>query len=208
MKNLEKKLYLSLLSGLFCVFTCGTAVGQIELQFSDGVTTGTTFNVDVGTTQSISVTAVETIPGSALSTGGLTGYGFAVSGNATSGAAATLNSFTGNPTFSFLPSTTVTASSADVQRSTFTPVVETSVFLGDFEVSVTDAGSTDFTFSDRSGQSEFASGGADLDAIVFQESGSLSFTINAISSIPEPSSGLLIGFSMLATMVRRRRNRS
>ena len=78
MKNLEKKLYLSLLSGLFCVVTCGTAFGQIELQFSDGVTTGTTFNVDVGTTQTISVTAVETTPGSALSIDGLTGYGLSL----------------------------------------------------------------------------------------------------------------------------------
>ena len=207
MKNLEKKLYLSLLSGLFCVVTCGTAFGQIELQFSDGTTTGNIFDVDVGTTQTISVIAVETTPGSALSTGGLNGYGFAVSANATSGTAATLNSYTDATAFSFEPITDVTPGSADVRRTNFdSPVTGTSVTLGEFDVSVSAAGSTDFSFTDRSLGSEFASGFTNLDPIIF--GGSVGFTINAGTAIPEPSGGLLIGFSMLATMIRRKRNRS
>ena len=58
-----------ILSGLYCVLAFeNTAVGQVDIVFSDGTTTGTTFNVDVGTTQTISVIAAETETGTALST--------------------------------------------------------------------------------------------------------------------------------------------
>ena len=81
--------------------------------------------------------------------------------------------------------------------------------LGDVDISVTAPGTTVFTLSDFSNLLEFGtSGGEGLDPVIFQGNRTFSFTINAGTAIPEPSSGLLIGFSMLATMVRRRRNRS
>ena len=212
MNNLATKLFLPFLSGLFCVFPFDTAVGQIDITFSDGSTTGTSFNVDVGTSQTISVFASETLPGTALTTDGLLGFGFEANASATSGTAASINGFAPNSAF-VVPSVSVTPSSVDAQAATlFGSVSGTSVFLGDLDLSVTAPGSTVFTFEDRDPDPDRQDFGSStqpaLDSTVFQGGRSFSFTINAISSIPEPSSGLLIGFSMLATMVRRRRNRS
>jgi len=209
MKNFEKKLYVSLLSGLFSVLVFDTAVAQVQLQFSDGTTTGptgTTFNFDVGTTQTISVVAVDTMGTDNLATTGLTTFGFAVDATATPDAASTLVDFTHAAPFS--PVTNVTTpSSADVAGFALFPAAGASQSLGDFEVSVTEPGTTVFTFSDLTGTTDFGSGLIDLDPIIFGES--VSFTINGIAAtVPEPSGSALIGLSMLATMIRRKRNRS
>ena len=201
-----------ILSGLYCVLAFeNTAVGQVDIVFSDGTTTGTTFNVDVGTTQTISVIAAETETGTALSTDGLNGFGFLLDASATSGTASEITSFTANPAFSggFGTEDDVTATSLGQRRLIFANVPGTSVPLGDVDISVTAPGTTVFTLSDFSNLLEFGtSGGEGLDPVIFQGNRTFSFTINAGTAIPEPSGGLLIGFSMLATMIRRKRNRS
>ena len=205
MKNFERKIYLSLLAGLFSVLVFETAVGQVELQFSDGTTTGTTFNVDVGTTQTISVIAVDTT-GTTLADTGLTTFGFSLNAAANSGTASTLVDFTNDSRFADTGSV-VTPSSASVAGLALLGVVpQASQTLGEFEISVAAPGSTTFTLSDRTGDTDFGSGATDLDGAIFAQI--VGFTINAGTAIPEPSGGLLIGFSMLATMIRRRRNRS
>ena len=80
--------------------------------------------------------------------------------------------------------------------------------LGDLNIDVTDAGPTTFTFEDRGVGSDFSNTDGDLDAVIFEGGRTISFTINGISTIPEPSGGVLIGLSMLASTMRRKRNRS
>ena len=200
------------LSGLYCVLAFdNTAVGQVDIVFSDGTTTGTTFNVDVGTTQTISVIAAETETGTALSTVGIAGFGFLLDASATSGAASEITAFTANPalTGTFGTVDEVEPDSLEQRRLIFSNEAGTSVPLGDVDISVTAPGTTVFTLSDFSNLLEFGtSGGEGLDPVIFQGNRTFSFTINAGTAIPEPSSGLLIGFSMLATMIRRKRNRS
>ena len=205
MKNFERKIYLSLLAGLFSLLVFETAVGQVELQFSDGTTTDTTFNVDVGTTQTISVIAVDTT-GTTLADNGLTTFGFSLNATANSGTASTLVDFTNDSRFAPAVSV-IEPSSASVSGLAFPSVVQqASQTLGEFEISVAAPGSTTFTLSDRTGNTDFGSGATDLDGAIFAQI--VGFTINAGTAIPEPSGGLLIGFSMLATMIRRKRNRS
>ena len=205
MKNFERKIYLSLLAGLFSVLVFETAVGQVELQFSDGTTTDTTFNVDVGTTQTISVIAVDTT-GTTLADNGLTTFGFSLNAAANSGTASTLVDFTNDSRFAPAGSVVTPSSASVAGLALLGAVPQASQTLGEFEISVAAPGSTTFTLSDRTGNTDFGSGATDLDGAIFAQI--VGFTINAGTAIPEPSGGLLIGFSMLATMIRRRRNRS
>ena len=205
MKNFERKIYLSLLAGLFSVLVFETAVGQVELQFSDGTTTDTTFNVDVGTTQTISVIAVDTT-GTNLADTGLTTFGFSLNAAANSGTASTLVDFTNDSRFAPAGSVVTPSSASVAGLALLGAVPQASQTLGEFEISVAAPGSTTFTLSDRTGNTDFGSGATDLDGAIFAQI--VGFTINAGTAIPEPSGGLLIGFSMLATMIRRRRNRS
>ena len=205
MKNFERKIYLSLLAGLFSVLVFETAVGQVELQFSDGTTTDTTFNVDVGTTQTISVIAVDTT-GTTLADNGLTTFGFSLNAAANSGTASTLVDFTNDSRFAPAGSVVTPSSASVAGLALLGAVPQASQTLGEFEISVAAPGSTTFTLSDRTGNTDFGSGATDLDGAIFAQI--VGFTINAGTAIPEPSGGLLIGFSMLATMIRRKRNRS
>ncbi len=203
-----------ILSGLVCVLTFDNpAVGQVDIVFSadGGNSFGDDFNVDVGTTQTISVVAIETESDTALSTEGLNGFGISLNGSATSGAASEITSFTANPAFSpsFGSEDEVTTSSLDQRRLIFSNVAGTSVRLGDVDISAIAPGTTEFTLSDFSSLNDFGTlGGNALDSIIFQDGRTFSFTINAGTAIPEPSAGLLIGVSMLSSMMRRKRNRS
>ena len=93
---------------------------------------------------------------------------------------------------------------------------ETRVRLGSFDYLITAAGDTLFTVADAVTDPLALPGWnagslASLDGFIFgfSETETFQFTISGeTASVPEPSSGLLIGFSMLATMIRRRRNRS
>ena len=81
---------------VFCL-PCNCSFGQLELEFSGGGLTGTTFNVPVGSSQTISVTVTEPAPNTTtLSQDGLTAFGFTLTGVGTS---ADTTSFQGNSAF-------------------------------------------------------------------------------------------------------------
>lgn len=191
---------------LFCL-PYESSFAQIDLEFSDGVSTNTTFNVPVGSSATISVTATEGPATTTLSTVGLSSQGFGLS---TSGTSADTTSFQPSSAFSFTFTNTVGAgsNSEEVSAQSFSPPTGTSVLLGDLNIDVTGAGPTTFTFEDRGVGSDFSNTDGDLDAVIFEGGRTISFTINGISAIPEPSGGVLIGLSILASIMRRKRNRS
>ncbi|MDA8563257.1 PEP-CTERM sorting domain-containing protein [Mariniblastus sp.] len=205
MSNLNVKL---LLSGFLIALAVDTAIGQVDIVFSDGTTIGSTFNVNVGDTQTISVIAAETQAGTDLSTIGINGFGFLLDADPTSGTASVITGFTANPDLDGALGRIdiVAEDSVQERRTNFVNVPGTSVLLGDLDISVTEPGTTLFTLADFSAAGEFGtSGGDSLDADIFQGGRTFSFVVNGVSAIPEPSGSVLIGLSMLASMIRRKR---
>ena len=201
------------LAVLFCL-GYSTSYGQLVLEFSDGTSTGPTFNVPVGSSQTISVVVTETAGDTTLSTDGLNSFGFAINSTGTS---ADTTIFTENSDFSLVPINTVSlgasselfVGSRPAAFPALPPVFGSSVSLGSLDIDVAAAGPTTFTLS-APAVDGFSNLDEILDPLVFGGGGErgFSFVINGISSIPEPSGGLLIAFSTLATMMRRKRNRS
>lgn len=92
--------------------------------------------------------------------------------------------------------------------STFgTPPQGASIGLGQFSVSVSDIGVTEFSFGDYSTFSDFvtANSATDLDPVIFAGGRTFDFSISAV---PEPTTALMFGSAALAMLAPRRRKRN
>ena len=181
---------------------------DILIQFSDGLSTGTQFNVAENSTTTITVSVVETGLNTELSLDGLVGFGLTGTYGATSGVSGTVIANAVDPAFDTATDEDFTASALDLAGIDIDFAGDgfpmgSSIVLGQFDVLVNGAGVTEFVFDDYSALSDFATPSAvDLDPTIFANARTFGFTI---ATIPEPGSAIAIAGIGLVGLVRRKR---
>ena len=209
--NRKLLLAIVLIVSTLCFHSAASTQADIVIEFSDGSTTGTTFDIDVGSTKIISIFLTESDTNTELSADGLIGYGLRADYGATSDASSLITDYNHNPDFNFDFARTFDASSLDVAASAIgvPAVTGTSVLLGEMSVQVSATGTTAFSFNDRTDVlSDFATeSGVDLDPIIFTGGRAFGLTIVGVTAVPEPSScAILLGITLGGLLHRRRRN--
>ncbi len=180
---------------------------DLVIEFSDGSSTGNSFTASVGSVVTIDIFVTETGANTELSTDGLVGFGLEASYGATSGVSALVTSNAVDSGFPFVTDDTFDNSNLKLAASTFgTPPQGTSIALGQFSVSVSDIGVTEFSFGDYSTFSDFvtANSATDLDPVIFAGGRTFDFSISAV---PEPTTALMFGSATIALLLPRRRKR-
>ena len=214
-----KNLLLMFFAGfVFC--DSGIAQADIVIVFSDGSTTGTNFNVAVNSTNTFFVSVMETDPNDELSNegvyGGLVGFGLTADYSALSGTVGevTANMVDGQfdtPMDESFSATNLNLAGIDIDFASDGRPFGTTIVLGQFDVSVTAAGVTEFVFDDYSALSDFVTfksdsppdnDPVDLDPIIFADGRTFAMTISAV---PEPGSLTILSLIGLGVLTRRRR---
>ena len=202
---------------LTCAVVCLTSTSanaQLDLEFSTGESNfGAAFDLLIGTDQTVSVFVTESGLNEELSESGLVSFGFVANSQVTSGSSAVITDLRVNPSFNF-PSGTNAFDDNSLNAGGITlgspAVAGTSVLLADFDLQISDVGTTVFTFGDRTaGLDDF--GTADnqgLDDIIFLGGRTFSLTINGVdpSAIPEPSSAAILFALAVCGVAKRRRS--
>ncbi len=189
-------------------FNSGKAFSDIIIEFSDGVTTGTNFDVSAGDAITFFVFVTETNSNTQLSVDGLAGFGLHADYSASSGTSATVTANSTNPVFDFEVDTSFSNSELDMAAFILTNSAPkaTSIQLGQFTVQTSASGVTNFVFGDYSNLTDFVTGKTptpeDLDPTIFSGDRTFDLTLNAV---PEASSSIFVLLSGLIFTMRRRR---
>lgn len=202
-----KRLTLLFAAVIFSLLSSQTQADLI-IEFSDGNAIGNVFTAAVGSVVTIDVFVTETGGNTELSTDGLVGFGLDASYSATSGITAVVTANSVDSAFPFVTDEAFDNSNLKLAGSTFgTPPQGTSIALGQFSVSVSDIGVTEFSFDDYSTLSDFvtANSATDLDPVIFAGGRTFDFSISAV---PEPTTALMFGSAALGMLAPRRRKRN
>ncbi|MFK7765810.1 MAG: PEP-CTERM sorting domain-containing protein [Mariniblastus sp.] len=205
-----KKLLPLFVLAMVCLSSLKLASADLIVEFSDGVTTGTAFNADVGTTVVFSVFVTETGGNTELSTDGLIGFGLTGNYSATSGTAAVVSNVAIDPAFDTatdtdFSSTAFDLAGVDVDFAGDGSPMGSSIRLGSVSVDVTGIGVTQFVLEDYSPLSDFVTPSVvDLDPTIFAGGRNFSFTVNAVG-VPEPASAAVLGCVGIGMLLRRRK---
>lgn len=181
---------------------------DLVIEFSDGSSTGNSFTASVGSVVTIDVFVTETFPNTELSTDGLVGFGLSASYGATSGIAGVVTANSVDSAFVIPTDEAFDNSNLKLAAGTINPPKGTSIALGQFSVSVSDIGITEFSFGDYDpSTSDFvtANSARDLDPVIFAGGRTFDFSISAV---PEPTTALMFGSATIALLVPRRRKRN
>ncbi len=203
-----KQFLLSLLACVACGWASVPAQADLLIVFSDGSTTATNFNVAVNSTNTFTISIMETGSNNELSSDGLVGFGLTANYSALSGTKGEVTANAVDSAFDFptdedFTSTQLDLAGIDLDSANDGPPVGTTIALGQFDFNVTAAGVTQFVFDDYSVLSDFATpSGVDLDPIIFANGRTFSMTISAV---PEPGSLVSFGMVSLGVLARRRR---
>jgi hypothetical protein len=193
------------------IFSLSFSQTQADLiiEFSDGSATGNVFTAAVGSVVTIDVFVTETGGNTELSSDGLVGFGLDASYSATSGIAGVVTANSVDSAFPFVTDEAFDNSNLKLAAFTTTPPQGTSIALGQFSVSVSDVGVTQFSFGDYNPDPTFSDfstvSGVDLDPILFAGGRTFDFSISAV---PEPTTALMFGSAALGMLAPRRRKRN
>ena len=201
-----KRLTLLFAAVIFSLLSSQTQADLI-IEFSDGNAIGNVFTTAVGSVVTIDVFVTETGGNTELSTDGLVGFGLDASYSATSGITAVVTANSVDSAFPFVTDEAFDNSNLKLAAFTTTPPQGTSIALGQFSVSVSDIGVTEFSFDDYSTLSDFvtANSATDLDPVIFAGGRTFDFSISAV---PEPTTALMFGSAALGMLAPRRRKRN
>ena len=196
---------------LFAAFSVGgssAALSDIIIEFSDGTTTGTNFHVTAGDTITFFVFVSETGANTELSTDGLVGFGLHADYSASSGTSALVTANSVDPGFDSTFDDSFNATQLNLAGNIITnPAPQASTIpLGQFNVTTSAAGVTNFVFADYDlGQSDFVTpSSVDLDPTIF--SGGRTFGLTLIAAVPEPGASILLLIG-IHSLIRRRRSK-
>ncbi|MDG2181349.1 MAG: PEP-CTERM sorting domain-containing protein [Mariniblastus sp.] len=194
------------------IFSLSSSQTQADLiiEFSDGSATGNVFTASVGSVVTIDVFVTETGGNTELSSDGLIGFGLDASYGATSGVSAVVTANSVDSSFPFVNDDAFDNANLKLAGVTFgTPPQGTSIGLGQFSVSVSDIGVTEFSFGDYNPNpttDDFVTpSGSKLDPILFAGGRTFDFSISAV---PEPTTALMFGSAALGMLAPRRRKRN
>jgi len=194
------------------IFSLSSSQTQADLiiEFSDGSATGNVFTAAVGSVVTIDVFVTETGGNTELSSDGLIGFGLDASYGATSGVSAVVTANSVDSSFPFVNDDAFDNANLKLAGVTFgTPPQGTSIGLGQFSVSVSDIGVTEFSFGDYNPNpttDDFVTpSGSKLDPILFAGGRTFDFSISAV---PEPTTALMFGSAALGMLAPRRRKRN
>ncbi|MDB4623710.1 PEP-CTERM sorting domain-containing protein [bacterium] len=194
------------------IFSLSSSQTQADLiiEFSDGSATGNVFTAAVGSVVTIDVFVTETGGNTELSSDGLRGFGLDASYGATSGVSAVVTANSVDSSFPFVNDDAFDNANLKLAGVTFgTPPQGTSIGLGQFSVSVSDLGVTEFSFGDYNPNpttDDFVTpSGSKLDPILFAGGRTFDFSISAV---PEPTTALMFGSAALGMLAPRRRKRN
>ncbi len=194
------------------IFFLSSSQTQADLiiEFSDGSATGNVFTAAVGSVVTIDVFVTETGGNTELSSDGLIGFGLDASYGATSGVSAVVTANSVDSSFPFVNDDAFDNANLKLAGVTFgTPPQGTSIGLGQFSVSVSDIGVTEFSFGDYNPNpttDDFVTpSGSKLDPILFAGGRTFDFSISAV---PEPTTALMFGSAALGMLAPRRRKRN
>ena len=194
------------------IFSLSSSQTQADLiiEFSDGSATGNVFTAAVGSVVTIDVFVTETGGNTELSSDGLVGFGLDASYSATSGVSAVVTANSVDSSFPFVNDDAFDNANLKLAGVTFgTPPQGTSIGLGQFSVSVSDIGVTEFSFGDYNPNpttDDFVTpSGSKLDPILFAGGRTFDFSISAV---PEPTTALMFGSAALGMLAPRRRKRN
>ena len=207
------KVALQAITLVCAVVYSSSANAQLDISFSDGSSNGAAFDLPIGTSQTISIFAIESGANRELSSSGLVSFGIVGNSQVISGSSAEITGVTPNPSFNF-PSGTNTSDSTSLNVGGITlgtpAVAGTSVLLADFDLQIPDVGTTVFTFGDRTeGLNDFVTQDSqELDDIIFSGGRTFSLTINGVdpSTVPEPSSAAILLALAVCGVAKRRRS--
>ncbi|MDG1511874.1 MAG: hypothetical protein P8R31_09275, partial [Mariniblastus sp.] len=190
------------------IFSLSSSQTQADLiiEFSDGSATGNVFTAAVGSVVTIDVFVTETGGNTELSSDGLIGFGLDASYGATSGVSAVVTANSVDSSFPFVNDDAFDNANLKLAGVTFgTPPQGTSIGLGQFSVSVSDIGVTEFSFGDYNPNpttDDFVTpSGSKLDPILFAGGRTFDFSISAV---PEPTTALMFGSAALGMLAPRR----
>jgi len=188
----------------------GQTQADLIIEFSDGSATGNVFTAAVGSVVTIDVFVTETGGNTELSSDGLIGFGLDASYGATSGVSAVVTANSVDSSFPFVNDDAFDNANLKLAGVTFgTPPQGTSIGLGQFSVSVSDIGVTEFSFGDYNPNpttDDFVTpSGSKLDTILFAGGRTFDFSISAV---PEPTTALMFGSAALGMLAPRRRKRN
>lgn len=194
------------------IFSLSSSQTQADLiiEFSDGSATGNVFTASVGSVVTIDVFVTETGGNTELSSDGLIGFGLDASYGATSGVSAVVTANSVDSSFPFVNDDAFDNANLKLAGVTFgTPPQGTSIGLGQFSVSVSDIGVTEFSFGDYNPNpttDDFVTpSGSKLDPILFAGGRTFDFSISAV---PEPTTALMFGSAAVGMLAPRRRKRN
>ncbi len=194
------------------IFFLSSSQTQADLiiEFSDGSATGNVFTAAVGSVVTIDVFVTETGGNTELSSDGLIGFGLDASYGATSGVSAVVTANSVDSSFPFVNDDAFDNANLKLAGVTFgTPPQGTSIGLGQFSVSVSDIGVTEFSFGDYNPNpttDDFVTpSGSKLDPILFAGGRTFDFSLSAV---PEPTTALMFGSAALGMLAPRRRKRN
>ncbi len=194
------------------IFSLSSSQTQADLiiEFSDGSATGNVFTAAVGSVVTIDVFVTETGGNTELSSDGLIGFGLDASYGATSGVSAVVTANSVDSSFPFVNDDAFDNANLKLAGVTFgTPPQGTSIGLGQFSVSVSDIGVTEFSFGDYNPNpttDDFVTpSGSKLDPILFAGGRTFDFSISAV---PEPTTALMFGSAAVGMLAPRRRKRN
>ncbi|MGB1929487.1 MAG: PEP-CTERM sorting domain-containing protein [Mariniblastus sp.] len=202
------KYFLFLAAIVFAFQPVSQLQADLVIEFSDGSSTGNSFTASVGSVVTIDIFVTETNANTELSTDGLVGFGLSASYGATSGIAGVVTANSVDSAFVIPTDEAFDNSSLKLAAGTINPPKGTSIALGQFSVSVSDIGVTEFSFGDYDpSTSDFvtANSATDLDPVIFAGGRTFDFSISAV---PEPTTALMFGSATLALLVPRRRKRN
>ncbi len=209
---LKKPIYL--LAGLAAMFLVQDASAELVLSFSadNGGTFINDFNVTAGDSLTIGIYAQETNANVELSTEGLVSFGFDLTSAPTT--LGSISNATVNPLFDSESHNVITASGFEWEfgETANTGIKGNAVLLGSFQFDTTANGMTLFTVGDRlvgsglENASWLTPSFSFLDEQIFGAgaANNFQFTINT-SSVPEPSSMLLMAAACAGFVSRRHR---
>lgn len=205
-----KRLTLFFAAVILAVSSFNQVQADLVIEFSDGNTTGNSFTAAVGSVVTIDIFVTETGANTELSTDGLVGFGLDASYGATSGVSAVVTANSVDSSFPFVNDDAFDNANLKLAGVTFgTPPQGTSIGLGQFSVSVSDIGVTEFSFGDYDPNptiDDFVTpSGSKLDPIIFAGGRTFDFSISAV---PEPTTALMFGSAALGMLVPRRRKRN